>query len=533
MNDSLSEYRVEEKVSKIKHALQKLGAAFKATEHSQDDTAKMNSSYTEPFPESWGRRSTESKGYNDQFLGSESLSSPKFQIPSSARSSQHYRETSLSREWPLKAGLEHETKPLIDPTSSIIYKKSLDLTDARTEGRGDGWELSVMLENERERIAKLESQLSYKESLLEESLRLQQELYCRLEDTHRQQNELEERFDREYSELEKALKILEAKNHRLDKENNDLKADLAKLEKEKPLIRELMLNIEELESRLHKQRKSSNEEQLKAKLAERGEEVELLREEIQRIEHEFRNSQASEIELKGELDSVQKELSIARVTTQGMLKGSLVGKRSVYGSHEDREVEALRDENSGLRDKLSSAWKELKETERKQESHRGRHRKPKPEKSLRKASSRSRSTTPSDMKFKELYADLEVSSLRDALQAVRDLKARLSRSASQVKFTDRVVELVKSTTSSSKEKVPSLKSLYRWLARVIDDYYLIKKQQETEAVGSEVMHRLVHICEAEHVDDLPGIVTRLLADRNSLKQMIGQIKTFVSSDART
>jgi myosin heavy subunit len=532
MNESLSEYRVEEKVSQIKQALQKLGAAFKATEYSQDDTAKMSGSYNESYPQSWGRRSADT----DKFLGSESMSSPKFQIPGSARSSNHIEH---AKEWP-KPTLEGDPRPMLDPTSSIIYKKSLDFTDGRTEGRVEGWELSLLLEGERERIGKLESQLNYKESLLEESLKLQQELYCRLEESRREQTKLEEKYEAGYSSLEAQVRTLEAKNNRLEQENADLKAELHQHDKERSQVKELKINIEELQSRLHRQRRASTDDALRERLAERSEELELLRTEVQRLEQEVQRGQAIEGKLQQELLEAQKERNRLGRELDGARAGAdeeSAGYRRPFddtASKGDRyqvgllrnEVDELRGENEALREKLNGAWKELKGTEKKHEGHRGRHRKAmQGGKTRRKTSSRSRSTTPAKKQLDDLLAECDVQTCSEAVQTVKELKAKVGRVSQQAKFVERVVELVKNTTSSAKP--PSLKSLYKWLVRVVDDYYLLKNSQEHRTATSDVVSKLLHLTALEQVADLPRYVSQLQSERHSMRQQISQVKSVL------
>lgn len=540
MNDSLSEYRVEEKVSKIKLALQKLGAAFIASDPSQDDTAKMNSSYTESAPQSWGRRSSDFRGYSDQTVGSDSMGSPKFQIPGSGRTTQFNMRPDIEKEWTLKpGGHADDFKPMLDPTASIMYKKSLNLTDGRASVTGEAWELSVMLETERERMVKLENQLNYKESLLEESLKLQQELYSRLEDSRQQSAQLEEKFEREYSELESSLRSIEAKNSRLEKENSELKANLGRGERDTHQVRELKLHIQELESRLHKQRKGSLDADLQ-RHAERGDELNLLRGEVQRLEKELKVSQSAETELQAELLNTQKErnrlarnLDDAAITASHeteSFKNRLEEAATRSGRYQVeqlmKEVDSLKSENETLREKLKTTWKDLKDLEKRQDVHRGRHRMPKPDKTYKKTTSRSRSSTPSKVNIKELCSELDVQSFKEALQATRNLKARLARLSPHVKFAERVSELVKSTTSV--EKAPSLKALYKWIARVIDDYYVIKKKHETHSNGCEVIQRLLALSELEHAGELPAFMSKVLNDRVTLKHMIGQIKDFVA-----
>jgi hypothetical protein len=528
MNDSLSEYRVEEKVSKIKHALHKLGAAFKASEqHSADDTAKMNSSLEESMPQSWGRKSAEPKSFSEQFLGSESLSSPKFQIPSSARSSLQYKDQDFSKEWTLKTELTR-AKSIPDPTSSIIYMKSLDLTDGRHEGRGEAWE-SLVMDSDR---VKWESQLQYKETLLEESHRLQQELYCRLDESRQLLADQEQRFEHELSSLEGNIRTLEVKSYKLEKENSELKGDLAKLERERNIVRELQQNIEELEDRLHRQRKAKSEEETtRLHLAEQHEELELLRAELKTLKldasrGQFREAEHELVTMQKERSRLLRELEETRAQLESRLRLDEIANRGDTLQVEllRKEIDNLRGENETLRDKLSATWRDLKEAEKKGEGLVERRRKVAPGSSRRKSGSRSRSTTPVKRHLDELWRELEVQNAREAGLAIRDMKTKLSRSAQHSKFFERVGELVRTTTSTSHEKLLSVKALYKWLARVIDDYYCLKKQQD----GPDIVQHLLQITELESSAELPRFITRVLEERASLKQNIDRVKTFLS-----
>jgi hypothetical protein len=526
MNDSLNEYHVEDKISKIKHALHNLGAAFKASEHSQDDTAKMNSSLEKSMPQSWGRKSTEPKSFSEQFLGSESLSSPKFQVPSSARSSLQYKDQDSSKERTLKSELTHG-KSIPDPTASVVYMKSLDFTDDRPEGRGQPWE-SLVMDADR---AKLESQLQYKESLLEESLKLQQELYCRLDESRRLQADQEQRFEQELSSLEGNRRTLEVKAYRLEKENTELRADLAKYERERNIVRELQQNIEELEDRLHRQGRAKNEEETtRHHLAEQHRELELLRAELKTLKHDssrgqFREAEHELITMQKERSRLLKELEETRAELESRLRLDQITNRgdTLQVGLLGKEIDNLRGENQTLRDKLSATWKDLKEAEKKEGGLVERRRKVAPRSSRRKSGSRSRSTTPIKRHLDELWRELEVKNAREAGLVVRDMKTRLSRSTQHSKFFERVGELVRTTTSTSEEKLLSVKALYKWLARVIDNYYSLKKQQD----GQDVVQHLLQITEVKSSAELPRFITRLLEERACLKENIDRVKTFL------
>lgn len=509
-----------------------------------------------------------------------------------------------------------------DPTGSSIYKRSIDLQ--RDKKRMDGksteeWEVSLLLEYERDKVHQLEQKVQRKDQEVQELLELRNNLTYQIETDQQQFIEsnlrkdteirrLEEQIDqqtieqqeqerkigkliqeledqtisnrehyRKYVEkhhksldevklsaerMEQKVNDLERQKMKLQEDNNSLSHKLIQTQKEMEMLERQAISLRDELRNIKDKDTSSNSEVFELK----RDRIKILREleELQKVDHTIKQERDK---LRNENKMLEEQLIGAGKELQDLSKNRINEKenkiyevnqefRAKSGKLED-EVYALKTEIGALKDELKvrPTKRTLLESEKRVEELEAvildlqKHRTvsssfehPEIDKSPRY---RTKSTGKEKRKIavkkekevctlsqaalkrliSELMKDFNVDTTSAVITCLKDQQKQVKSHSKWKDFIDKITKLViECSPPGTFEKIPTLKRIWRWIRRLIEEYLYIKKEQELSNTYRNLILALSKDLDTAYPEELPNAISKIRKESQECREFLERLK---------
>ncbi|CAG9317805.1 unnamed protein product [Blepharisma stoltei] len=537
MSKRKSEFYVDNKIQSIREDLQKLTSDYRATNAREQSPIEqfLESKYLDPtfklskvteshFPGSKDSQDTAAGNYHreNQLKVSQSVSDlRKHKGPSleSAQNSkpytQNYDEMETYNKNPMR------TSEIIDPTVSTAYRgksgfatdrNKADFYNERNIKDPSLKKVKRTLENKENYISPISDLAASARGLEDKANELETAKNALFQENlilHKKLASLEKEiknFEPE-SSMQNEIKLLKANNHELEKQLTILKKEkigfLKEIDQKSSELRSAIIKIKELEEKIQELSK-------------------LL---PTRIKHKSLNSDWKE-NTKGSLKEYKNE--------NNKLKTALRRKPSCA---------ELRRANQKI-EKLEIAIEDIRTKKRRSESaKRLREKSPKLPRIRPRSENRERKHELSPSKnldsqkcteiIRELMNEFSVNSPSSLLSNAKLLLHDTKAQSQQRKLVERLKKLIMDYSPPEiYEKNPSLKTIWKWIRRLTEEYIQLKKKNNQNISEKEILSKLKKTLCIENTDEIPRSLTKLLADNENYMVILNKVKAALKLNTR-
>lgn len=436
-------------------------------------------------------------------------------------------------------------------------RSASELTSPRfkLENKKENWELSMLLEYEKEKTLKLDRKIEETENLYEElnqkNQLLTKNLFDARESLTRLQNEQESydiqhekkisslksqflNLENNYNNLLKQLnaKDQQIRNLELEKLNNERSED-EKIRKMEEFEREITRLIRE------KSKFSKDTEELQHTVTAQDRQIISLKSSLSDLQREISRKSSEknikETEIRGLLED--KDRSLSNLKREMARKEEEIQSLLKHNRSSDEELHMLKlkgleDQNNDfsilkLKEKINTLTKDnenltmqINQTrQRKLEEISDVNRNKSPKRSSPKRPSKLNKENPDGSVVSDILIQLNLASASEIMPAIRQIQA----SHADLKLIKRLSQLVKTCSPPGVfHPEPSAKQLWKWIRRLMEDYAALKKQTSHDAY-KPLISRLTGFLRANDSSDLLTQLNNVLADYHSMQLLLDKI----------